>query len=206
MPKGSALKALWADPEWRAKRIADLKNNREWIERRAAKLGEGRVKAITRRQTKATRRNADLERQAAIMLHEYQRMLTAYKRISHENEGLRRVFGLPSDNQAQFIRERFGLTLQQAELVYALYRRDRITREQGNVVLFGDRDDFTPKHVDAVLCKARALLKKHGIQIATLWGHGWMMDDSNKAIMRRLLGRMPHNRAKVTPEMRMAAE
>lgn len=194
MPTGSNLKALWADPKWRAQRIADLRENRDWIERRAAKLGsEGLEKAIKRRRRKATARNHDLVRQNAIMLWEYQRMLAAYRAMKKEAaqardeiDAVRSEFGLSGD-LAWLYSERFGLTGQQARLLCVLISREFLTGEQLN---FAARRSHDPGQNQiegigkVVLSKLRQKLARHGIEIKTIWGQGVTMTAENKARVR----------------------
>ncbi len=70
MPKGSKLKELWADPEWRAQRLKDLRENRKWIKARTAAITDEqllhRIRMVRKR--RAVRKNYDLERENATLL------------------------------------------------------------------------------------------------------------------------------------------
>ncbi len=82
MPKGSKLRELWADPEWREGRIKALRENRAWIEKRAANLSKGTLsRAIKARKHKARAKNYDLERQNALLLFELDQTNRAHDKL-----------------------------------------------------------------------------------------------------------------------------
>lgn len=196
MPKGEALKALWADPEWRAARIDALKSNKEWIARRAAMLGsEGLEKAIARRRRKATAKNYDLVRENAIMFWQFQRMKAAYKemkaeveRTRDEMQDMRETFGIKGDLIWVYC-ERFGLTKQQAEVLSLLVTREFLTKDQldfGSRAAKSARGEGYDKIGQVIICCLRKKLRPHGIEIKTIWGEGVCMTPENKAKVKAI--------------------
>lgn len=79
------------------------------------------------------------------------------------------------------------LTKSEAAVVAAIVKTGRVNKTGIYHALYGGLDDpREPKIVDVLVCKARKKLKRHGIEIGTLWGTGYAMDAENVARLREL--------------------
>lgn len=81
-----------------------------------------------------------------------------------------------------------GLTSHEAKLFGFLLKREIATKEQAMHALYGHlpNSDVEIKIVDVFVCKARKKLKPHGIEIETVWGRGYRIPPSSKAIAATL--------------------
>lgn len=97
----------------------------------------------------------------------------AEERLEQLEEALRDSSWIPFD---------WGLTGAQVEIMNVLYRRRLATKEAICTVLYGDDPDggADPKIVDVQICKMRALLEPHGIEILTVWGQGYALSDDTR--------------------------
>lgn len=70
----------------------------------------------------------------------------------------------------------------EAKLFAHLTTRDLVTKSSAMAALYSDRhdDDIEPKIVDVFICKIRAKLRKFGVEINTVWGHGYSLSDRSK--------------------------
>lgn len=85
-----------------------------------------------------------------------------------------------------------GLTVQEARVVGLLMKRSRVTRDQIMAVLYGHRhegEEPEPKIVNVLVCKARKKLARFGIEIKTIWGQGYGLDDEAKKKIARMIER-----------------
>lgn len=84
-----------------------------------------------------------------------------------------------------------GLTELEARIVGLLVKKGSATREQIFHVLYGLRNEIDVpemKIVDVFVCKGRQKLKRFGIEIKTVWGQGYAMDEDSRAKCRELCG------------------
>lgn len=83
---------------------------------------------------------------------------------------------------------RWRLTLIQERLFCALVRAGTLSKEQcWNAMYFDRRDsDLQPelKIVDVVICKLRQKLTPFGVEIETLWGRGYGLDQATREWFR----------------------
>jgi two-component system cell cycle response regulator CtrA len=170
MPKGSKLRELWADPEWRAQRLKDLRENRKWIEARSKMLTdeELRLRVVDRRKRRAIGKNYDLERENATLWWLLGRKAPVGRPggpTSHREPKNRPSVpvNLPAGPYIQRIEELeetitsmkealgtdrellalrlVGLTEYQARLAAALYRREYLSKEGGLAAMYHDDID-----------------------------------------------------------------
>lgn len=82
-----------------------------------------------------------------------------------------------------------GLTSHEAKMFGILLKRELVTKEAAMAALYGDRPngEVEIKIVDVFVCKARKKLKPFGIEIETVWGRGYRMPQTSKAIAAALL-------------------
>lgn len=81
------------------------------------------------------------------------------------------------------------LTPNESKIAGFLAARGRVSKAQLFHHLFGHRladDQPEPKIIDVFICKVRAKLKPHGIEIKTIWGSGYEMTPGNVAKLRAL--------------------
>jgi two-component system cell cycle response regulator CtrA len=71
------------------------------------------------------------------------------------------------------------LTESEARVFAALLARDVATKEQIMHALYAERIDREPemKILDVLVCKMRKKLAPHGINIVTVWGIGYSLQD-----------------------------
>lgn len=82
-----------------------------------------------------------------------------------------------------------GLTVMEARVVAALVRHGRRTKQHLYQALYFDRPDSDtpgPKIIDVYVCKAREKLAQVGVEIDTIWGHGYDMKPEAAQTMRAL--------------------
>jgi hypothetical protein len=75
---------------------------------------------------------------------------------------------LAQDRFGMFLKltRRFDLTTTEAQLLLLMLQHDRITKQQTR---------WSPKTVDVHICRIRKALARFGIEISTLWGHGYQL-------------------------------
>lgn len=96
-------------------------------------------------------------------------------------------------------RKTFRVTNLQASFLVMLLRHSDCTKEKLHTVVenlrlvrLADRtsgtDETSPKMVDVIICHLRKKLRKHNIEIKTIWGHGYSLDDVAREAIFSLLG------------------
>lgn len=104
--------------------------------------------------------------------------------LEEENRGLRdRIEWLEREllGRDDHVPVEWGLTGMQARLILALARRSEMTREQLMTALYSDcNEEPEPKIVDVFVSHLRRKLKKHGVEITTLWGRGYALDAATR--------------------------
>lgn len=83
----------------------------------------------------------------------------------------------------------FGLTPSEAKVFGVLMKRDLATKTLIAGTLYGDRPDGGAeiKIADVFVCKIRAKLKRFGVEIETVWGHGWRLSPATKEAVREMM-------------------
>ena len=96
-------------------------------------------------------------------------------------------------------RKTFRVTNLQASFLVMLLRHADCTKEKLHAVVENLRlvrradrssgtDETNPKMVDVIICHLRKKLRKHGVEIKTIWGHGYSLDDEARTAIFALLG------------------
>jgi DNA-binding response OmpR family regulator len=69
----------------------------------------------------------------------------------------------------------WNLTPAETRVLGVLLRRGQASKDQIMAGLYRDfgKDEPQTKIVDVFVCKLRAKLRRHGIEISTLWGRGY---------------------------------
>ncbi len=81
------------------------------------------------------------------------------------------------------------LTPTERRLLAALYRADRLlTRRALHIAVSGIEPESHEKTIDVLLSKLRRKLKPHSVDIENVWGEGFRMGASGRAIVSRWLG------------------
>lgn len=80
----------------------------------------------------------------------------------------------------------WGLTSSEARLVGCMLSRPLMTKDTAMAVLYRNdgKDEAVLKIVDVYICKARKKLTRFGIEIKTVWGQGYYIEES---VRRRLV-------------------
>ena len=78
----------------------------------------------------------------------------------------------------------WGLTRQEADLLGILLRRQVMTHAQLFEAIWGGDSECNIKIVEVVVCKLRAKLRPHGIEISTEHGVGYFIPPDSKATAR----------------------
>jgi hypothetical protein len=103
-----------------------------------------------------------------------------------------------SDTGAAFAYDRLvHLTLQEMRILTGLVTHGRMSKDRLYNELYGNRlgEGPEPKIIDVFVCKLRAKLRPHGVEIETRWGHGYEMRPEMVARLNALAGvtgRVPH--------------
>lgn len=110
--------------------------------------------------------------------------LTRIRLLEEENQVLRdRIEWLEREllGRTDHVPLEWGLTGMQARFILALARRAEMTKEQLLVALYSDRNEEPgPKIVDVFVHHLRRKLKRHGVEITTLWGRGYALDAATR--------------------------
>jgi DNA-binding winged helix-turn-helix (wHTH) protein len=96
-------------------------------------------------------------------------------------------------------RKTFRVTNLQASFLVMLLRHADCTKEKLHTVVENLRlvrradrtigeDETNPKMVDVIICHLRKKLRKHSIEIKTIWGHGYSLDAVARETVFSLLG------------------
>lgn len=82
-----------------------------------------------------------------------------------------------------------GMTESEAKFINALAVHGRVSKARLYFAIYGDvLDAPEPKIIDVFKCKAQAKLRRRGIEIGTIWGHGYEMTPANRDRLRILAG------------------
>lgn len=95
------------------------------------------------------------------------------------------------------VRAVFKVTAQQAVVFAALLTRNELKKEQLLAAIQAQRvsrpnlpidlDEPQIKLIDVVICNLRKRLKKHGVQIDTMWGRGYSISRVNRELALKLI-------------------
>lgn len=87
---------------------------------------------------------------------------------------------------------RLGLDPQQRALCMLLINRGSFRKSLAVEALYGDRPDGGPdqpeKMIDVRVCRMRPKLAAHGVEILTLWGEGYAVEDDSRRKLTMLAG------------------
>lgn len=78
----------------------------------------------------------------------------------------------------------WGLTRQEADVLGILLRRQVMAHAQLFEAIWGGDSECNIKIVEVVVCKLRAKLRPHGIEIRTEYGVGYFIPPDSKAAAR----------------------
>lgn len=95
---------------------------------------------------------------------------------------------IPSDDLWTYIRA-FKLTHMEARFLAVLVQHGSRTKEQIYHACYGqriDKDQPEPKIIDVFVCKLRAKLKPHGVEILTRWGYGYELSTEGREKVKKL--------------------
>lgn len=82
----------------------------------------------------------------------------------------------------------FGLTVSEALLLLALYRRPEMTKPSLHLVISREPVPTTEmKIVDVYVCKLRRKLRLHDLEIRTIWGIGYALPALTREAISRVL-------------------
>ena len=119
------------------------------------------------------------------------RPIVTIARLQHENEVLRdRVFQLETEFGINLEPPPpFDLTASEARVFGILLARDYCSKEQVMTALYAHqpRDEPDIKIVDVYVCKIRRKVEPVGVQIETVWGHGYKISKDMKNRAKSLI-------------------
>jgi|SRR5580700_2392435 two-component system cell cycle response regulator CtrA len=111
--------------------------------------------------------------------------------VEEENEELRERVRMLEEtmNGKELLPPELKLTASEERVVSALLSRDIMSKEAILTALYSDRADDAPeiKIVDVFVCKIRAKIEPHGLQIETHWGRGYSMSPESKQELRGMI-------------------
>jgi hypothetical protein len=112
--------------------------------------------------------------------------------LEEENRQLRdQLARLAGFDLRESIRIAFGMTELQAGFVAILLTRGHATREQIIEALYGFRDlQGTYQSAGALAKHVRVHLRKHEIELGTIYNYGWEFSDAMRAKARTLLAKV----------------
>lgn len=98
-----------------------------------------------------------------------------------------------SASRMEEYQHRLGLTVMQSRLLGALMAREVVGKEALMIALYGDRKQDWPddKTIDIHAFNLRRKLAVHGVEIRTVRGIGYVLDDAAKDRVRRIAGAAP---------------
>lgn len=78
---------------------------------------------------------------------------------------------------------RYNLTTSEAALLGAIAKGNPVcTKDHAYTVLYGMHNDPPEaKILDVFVCKLRRKVRQYGIDIKTVWGRGWYLEDEDRA-------------------------
>jgi len=92
-----------------------------------------------------------------------------------------------------------GLTRLEAGFILVLLKREEADKDTLHYVIETQRamrrtrpdkqEEVDPKMVDVIICKLRKKMKPLGINILTLWGHGYYLEEAGRDKIENLLDR-----------------
>lgn len=95
-----------------------------------------------------------------------------------------------SGNLVHRMQDHLRLTPIEAQVLGYLMRRSTAGREAMYLAIYGglpERSQPDIKGLDVHVCRVRAVLKDHDVNVQTLWGVGWFMDRADKAKLKQML-------------------
>lgn len=84
-------------------------------------------------------------------------------------------------------RPEWGLTATEQRIFAHLTTKDMSSKPSIAAAIYADRIDEQPdiKIVDVMVCKMRKKLDRFGVEIQTIWGHGYALVDRQKYVTKR---------------------
>lgn len=81
------------------------------------------------------------------------------------------------------IHPRYNLTTSEMALLGAIYGTKGVcSKDHAYTVLYGMHDDPPEQKImDVFVCKLRRKLRPHGVEIKTIWGRGWYLEEEDRA-------------------------
>lgn len=92
------------------------------------------------------------------------------------------------------IPQALGLGPVQCRIVCVLLEKGAVSKEALHLAVYDVRRDAdvpSIKSLDVQICKIRPILLQHGIEIRTLWAHGWELPPESLQRARALVGWRP---------------
>jgi DNA-binding winged helix-turn-helix (wHTH) protein len=113
-----------------------------------------------------------------------------YFEAQEEITQLKAAAGLTASDLNKCIK--LGLTKDQAKVLLVVSAKDVGTRDSIFTLVYGDKlDPPEMKTIDVHMVRIRRFLAPLGVTVETVWGHGYRMDDENKARFRQLMENPP---------------
>lgn len=82
----------------------------------------------------------------------------------------------------------FKLTKTQEMILSVLYRRQYVSVDTIEMILYNDEKDVKSNIVKVYICQMRKKLKPLGIKISTKWAVGYYLTENDKAKIKRVMG------------------
>lgn len=115
-----------------------------------------------------------------------QMLSTIQDDIEFENEELRQALSGPSVQQAALARV-FNISPSESKLLATLLSREIATREALYMALYDQSGTVSEKVIQVWISRIRTRLRPHGIAIATMPYHGYLIEPEHKTLIRSKL-------------------
>lgn len=95
-----------------------------------------------------------------------------------------------SEDHRWVLQTTFRLTFAEATVLSAIVRAPEATKERIYRALYGARpncDDVEITIIAVFVCKINKKIARHGIKIKNMWGKGYMMDQSDRDLVRSMV-------------------
>ena len=112
------------------------------------------------------------------------------------------------------LQRQFKLTRLEASFMLVFLKRDEADKDTLHYVIESQRalrksrpnhsETTDPKMVDVIICKLRSKFRPHKVEIHTLWGTGYYLDEAGRTIIENLLG-ISHTTGEGAPRASLAS-
>lgn len=124
----------------------------------------------------------------------HQEIAKLRRQLDEANETILNLTSTLNDGTEEFYGVA-GLSRMEARFVGAIAKHGRIPRERLIAAVWGNDGLPGLKTIDVTVCHIRKKLRRHNIQIATLYDYGYEMSSESIGLLRLLAGGVPAQEA-----------